>query len=132
MPLFFLKVKRMQSLEPGPVLIFIKRLHRSESDRRRLRRNASCGYPGMAIQVRPACHRRYWCFSIILQVHLAAVHLSNLCFMIGMPNRCCILELRANYCSVWNFLSVPIGSKAKLRRRKPIVLVALDEISENC
>ena len=34
-------------------------------------------------------------------------HLSNLSFMIGMSNRCCILELRANQCFVCNFLSVP-------------------------
>ena len=33
-------------------------------------------------------------------------HLSNLSFIIEMPNRCCIRELRANQCFVCNFLSV--------------------------
>ena len=38
---------------------------------------------------------------------LHLLNLSNLRFMIGMPNMCCILELRANQCFVCNFLSVP-------------------------
>ena len=38
---------------------------------------------------------------------LYLLHLSNLSFIIGMPNRCCILELRANQCFVCNFLNVP-------------------------
>ena len=35
---------------------------------------------------------------------LHLLHLSNLGFMIGMPNRCCILKLRANQCFVCNSL----------------------------
>ena len=106
MPLFFL------SLEPGSdTYLYQETLYRSESCRRRLRKTAPCGSPGMATQVvkhiadatgvppSPAgppgsC-----------PLHL--LHLSNLRFMIGMPNRCCILELRANQCFVCNFLSVP-------------------------
>ena len=38
---------------------------------------------------------------------LHLLHLSNLSIMIGMPNRCCILELRANQCFVCKFLSMP-------------------------
>ena len=60
---------------------------------------------------------------------LHLLNMSNLRFMIGMPNRCCNLELRANQCFVCNFLKVCLGAKAKLRRRKPIVLVALAELS---
>ena len=62
-------------------------------------------------------------------LHLS--HLSNVSFMIGMSNRRCILELRANQC--FNATSlVYLGAKAKLRRIKPTVLVALAEISEMC
>ena len=70
--------------------------------------------------------------SVSCPLHL--LHLCNLSFPIGMPNRSCILELRASQCFVCNFLSVPRcrGANAKLRRRKPIVLVALHEISETC
>ena len=38
---------------------------------------------------------------------LHLLHLFSLNFMIGMPNRCCILQLRANQGFVWNFLCVP-------------------------
>ena len=34
-------------------------------------------------------------------------YLLNLKFVVGIPNRCCILELRANQCFVCNFLSMP-------------------------
>ena len=61
---------------------------------------------------------------------LNLLHLSNLSF-IGVPNRCCILELRANQSFVCNFLSVPRW-KGQIGRRKPNVLVALAEISEIC
>ena len=37
---------------------------------------------------------------------LHLLHMSNLSFMIWMPNRCCILELRVYQCFVCNFLSV--------------------------
>ena len=87
-------------------------LYRSESCRRRLKKTAPCGSPGMATQDRQACRRRYWCFSISCRstwqsCPLYLLHLSNLSFMIGMQNRCCILELRTNQCFVCNFLSVP-------------------------
>ena len=108
MPLFFL------SLEPGSdTYLYQERLYRSESCRKRLRKTAPCGSPGMATQVRQACRRRYWCFSISCMStwqlssvpSLYLLHLSNLSFMIGMPNMCCILELRTNQCFVCNFLS---------------------------
>ena len=38
---------------------------------------------------------------------LHLLHLLNLSFNTGMPNRCCILELRANQYFVCNFLCVP-------------------------
>ena len=106
MPLFLL------SFEPGSdTYIYLETLYRSESCKRRLRKTAPCGSPGMATQVRQAYRRRYWCFPSpagppgSCPLHL--LHLSNLSFMIWMPNRCCILELRANQCFVCNFISVP-------------------------
>ena len=38
---------------------------------------------------------------------LHILHLSNLSIMKGVPNRCCILELRADQCFVCYFLIVP-------------------------
>ena len=38
---------------------------------------------------------------------LHPLYLLNLKFVIGIPTRCCILELRANQCFVCNFLSMP-------------------------
>ena len=35
---------------------------------------------------------------------LHLLYLLNLKFVIGIPNRCCILELRSNQCFVCNFL----------------------------
>ena len=59
MPLFSL------SLEPGSdTYPYQDPLYRSESCRRRLRKTAPCGSPGMATQDCQACRRRYWCFSI--------------------------------------------------------------------
>ena len=126
MPLFFL------SLEPGSdTYLYQETLYRSESCRRRLRKTAlsrdghsssSSMSPTLLVFLHP------------LQVHLAAVlctFSTCLSFMIGMPNRCGILELRANQCFVCISL-VRLGAKAKLRRRKSNVLVALAEISEMC
>ena len=59
MLLFFL------SLEPGSdTYPYQDPLYRSESCRRKLRKTAPCGSPGMATQDRQACRRRYLCFSI--------------------------------------------------------------------
>ena len=53
------------SSEPGSdTYLYQETLYRSESCRRRLRKTAPCGSPGMITQVRQACRRRYWCFSI--------------------------------------------------------------------
>ena len=109
MPLFFL------SLEPGlDTYLYQETLYRRESCRRRLRKTAPCGSPGMVTQVCQAYRRRYWCSSISSRSHrppgsfpLHLLHLSNLSFIIGMPNRYCILELRSNQCFVCNFLSAP-------------------------
>ena len=38
---------------------------------------------------------------------LHLLHLSSLNFIIGMPNRSCILKLRTNQCFVCNFFSMP-------------------------
>ena len=40
------------------------------------------------------------------------LHLTNLSFMIGMTNRCCILKLRANQCFVCSSL-VCLGGKVQ-------------------
>ena len=100
------------SLEPGSdTYPYQDTLYRSESCRRRLRKTAPCGPQG-------------WPLKIVKHVAdatgvspspagppgscpLNLLRLSNLSFMIGMPNRCCILELRTNQCFVCNFLSVP-------------------------
>ena len=88
-----------------------KTLYRSESYRRRLRKTAPCGSPGMATQVRQAYRRRYWCSSIsrrsTWQLSSAPSPPVQSKFHDRDVNRCCILELRANQCFVCNFLSVP-------------------------
>ena len=79
-------------------------LYRSESCRRRLRRIAPYGPPRMVTQVRPVYRRHHLCSSIACRstcscpLHL--LHMCNLSFMIGMPNRSCIVELWANQCFV--------------------------------
>ena len=55
---------------------------------------------------------------------LHLLHLSNLSIVIGMPNKCCILELRANQCFVCNFLSVP-ECKGQIAPKKTICLSCL-------
>ena len=85
---------------PGSgICLYQETLYRSVSCRRRLRRTALCGTAGMATQARQAYHRRY-CL-----LHL--LHLLSLSFMIGMPNRGCILKLRMNQCFVCNFFCMP-------------------------
>ena len=108
MPLFVL------SLEPGSdIYLYQETLYWSESCRRRLRKTVPCGVSrdghSSSSSMSP---------TLLVFLHLLQLHLSDLSFMIVMPNRCCILELRANQCFVCNFLIVP---------RKPIVLVALAE-----
>ena len=59
MPLFY------ADLVPGSgTYLYQETLYRSESCKRRLRRTAPCGPPGMATQARPAYRRRYLCSSI--------------------------------------------------------------------
>ena len=62
---------------------------------------------------------------------LYLLHLLNLSFTIRAPNGGCILQLRV-YQSLYATSLVLLGAKAKFLRRKPKVLVALDEISEIC
>ena len=105
MPLFFL------SLEPGSgTYLYQETLYRSESCRRRLRRTAPCGSPGMTTPARPACHRCYLCSQSPAGLHdscpLHLLHLSYLNFVICMPNRCCTPEMKSNQWFVYNFLSV--------------------------
>ena len=99
---------------PGSgICLYQETLYRIVSCRRRLRRTALCRTAGMATQVRQAYHRRYWSSSISCRstspgcspLHLP--HLSRLSFIIGMPNRSCILKLRTNQCFVCNFFSMP-------------------------
>ena len=118
-------------------------LYRSESCKGKLRRTAPCAlqrWPLKLVQhVADAT-----CISLSpagppSSCPLHITYLLNLSFMIGIPNRCCILELRENQCSLCNFLSFCLGIRSKLpdyiiilRRREPIVLVALFEIYEIC
>ena len=60
---------------------------------------------------------------------LYLLHLLNLSFTIWAPNKCCILQFREYQSFVASSL-VLLGVKAKFLRWKPIVVVALDEISE--
>ena len=63
---------------------------------------------------------------------LHLLHLSNLSFMIGMPNVGAAYSSLGRTNVLYATSLVCLGAKAKLRRRKPIVLVALAEISEMC
>ena len=106
MLLFFL------SLEPeSDTYLYQETLYRSESCRRRLRKTAPCGSPGMATQVGQACLRRYWCFSISCRSTWQLSSVPSPPVQSECHNRnakyCCILELRTNQCFVCNFLSVP-------------------------
>ena len=95
MPLFVL------SLEPGSeTYLYQETLYRSESCRRRLRKTAPCGSPGMATQVRQACRQRYWCFSISCR---STSQLSS----VPSPPVQSEFHDRANQCFVCNFLSMP-------------------------
>ena len=68
MSVFFL------SLEPGSdTYLYQETLYRNESCRRRLRKTALCGSPGMATQVRQSISPTLLVFLHLLQVHLAAV-----------------------------------------------------------
>ena len=131
MPLFFL------SLEPGSdTYLYQETLYRSESCRRRLRKTAPCGYPGMATQGRQAYRRRYWCSSISCR------SIWQLSSAPSPPVQSDIHEIGCQIGAAYSSLGrtnvlyatslVCLGAKTKLRRRKPIVSVALAEISEIC
>ena len=100
MPLFF------ADLVPGSgTYLYQETLYRSESCKRRLRRTAPCGWPLKLVQhiadancVPPSPAGP----PSSCPLHL--LYLLNLKFVIGIPNRCCILELRSNQCFVCNFL----------------------------
>ena len=91
--------------------IYQETLYRSGPCRRKLRRTSPCGPPGMATRVRPTYRRRYSCPAIACRsTWLLFSALSPpfcLSFIIGMPNRSCILELRTNQFIVCNFLCLP-------------------------
>ena len=86
-------------------------LYRSESCKRKLGKTLACGPPGTANQVHQACHRRYCYYAIACRPTwlLSSARSPHFClsFIIGMPNRSCIRELRANQCLVCNFLCMP-------------------------
>ena len=66
----------------------------SETCRGKLRKTNQCVPPGMATRVRPTCRLHF-------------LHLCCLSFIIGMPSRSCILELRTSQCFVCNFFCMP-------------------------
>ena len=64
---------------------------------------------------------------------LYVLHLLNLSFTIRAPNGSCILLFIIGHTKVlYATCLVLLGAKAKFLRRKPKVLVALDEISVIC
>ena len=133
MLLFFL------SLEPGSdTYRYQDPLYRSESCRRRLRKTAPCGSPGMATQDRQACRRRYLCSSISCRSTWQLSSEPSPPVQSEFHDRDAKKKIGAAYSSLGrtNVLYatslVCLGAKAKLRRRKPNVLVALEEISEMC
>ena len=79
----------------------------------------------MVNKVHQACHRRYWYYAIAYRpIWLLSSALSPPCclsLIIGMPNRSCILELRANQCLVCNFLRMP-RCKCQIAPKKPEIL----------
>ena len=107
---------------PGSdIYLYQETLYRSEYCKRKFRRTSTCSAPGMATRVRqhivdatpvppsPAgppggCRLHF-------------LHLFCLSFIIGMPNRSCILELRTNQCFVCNFLCMP-RCKSKIAPKK--------------
>ena len=102
MPWYFL------CLEPGSdTYLFQETLYRSESCRRRLRKTAPYGPPGMATQVRPAYRRHYLYFSIACRSIWQLSSAPSPPVLSECLDRSCILELRSNQCFVCNFLSVP-------------------------
>ena len=98
---------------PGSdIYLYQETLYRSESCKRKVGKTLACGPPEMATQVHQACHQRYWHYAIACRpTWLLSSALSPpffcLSFIIGMPNRSCILELRANQCLVCNYLCMP-------------------------
>ena len=93
-------------------------LYRSESCERKLGKTLACGPPGMANQVHQACHLMPSPADPPGCCLLHFFHLFCLSFIIGMPNRSCILELRANQCLVGNFLCMP-RCKCLIAPKKP-------------
>ena len=97
------------------IYLYQETLYRSESCKRKLRRTLTCGPSGMATRARLTYRQRYFCYAIacrstwLLSSALSPsfLHIFCLSFIIGMPNRSCILKLRTNQCFVCNFLCVP-------------------------
>ena len=123
MPLFFL------SLEPGSdTNLYQETLYRSESCRRRLRKTAHCCLQGWPLKfvkhIANANGAPPTPAGAPGSCPLHLLYLSNLSFMIGIPNRCCILKLSVNQCFVCNFLSVP-RCKGKIALKKTQCLSCL-------
>ena len=89
------------------IYLYQETLYRSESCKRKLRKTSPCGPPGMATRVHPTYRQRYSCYAIVCRSLLHFLQLFCLSFIIGMPNRSCILKLRMNQCFVCSFLCVP-------------------------
>ena len=60
------------------------------------------------------------------------LNLINQKFRVRAPNGCCILYSLGRTKVLYATSFVLLGAKAKFLRRKPSVLVALEEISETC
>ena len=106
MPLFFL------DLVPGSgTYLSQEPLSPSESCKRWLRKTALAGLQGWPLKrVQPVADASCVPPSPAGPHNSCPLHLLylfNLKFVIGNPNRCCILELRGNHFFVCNFLSVP-------------------------
>ena len=122
-------------LEPGSgTYLCQETMYRSEYCKRS-RRTAPYGPPGMATQVRPACRRHYLYSSIACRSTWQLSSAPSPPVQFEFHEGC---QIEATYSSCWrtNILYatslVCLGAKAKLCRRKPIVVVALQEISETC
>ena len=93
------------------IYLYQETLYQSESCKRKIMRTSPCGPPGMATRVHLTYRRRYSCSAIACRsTWLLSSALSPpfcLSFIIRMPNKSCILELRTNQCFVCNFLCMP-------------------------
>ena len=104
-----------------------KKLYRNEYCKEQSRWIAPCWPPGMATQARQAYCQRYSYFSIARRYiyQLSSAHsppVEGEFYDIVMPNRCGILQLRADQCFVCSLLSLP-SCLGRIAPTNPIVLL---------